>query len=253
MPTALVALVGGHYARCVWRNELGGLTFRLGEGPSALYAKWTPAASGLDLAEEVARLTWVAGRLAVPEVVDLGADDEGSWFVSRALAGENAVAPRWRARPAIAVRAVGEGLRAIHETLDAARCPFSWRRGERRRRAEERAADGSLDDTVFDFEFEGLALVDALAELREDLEEDLVVCHGDACAPNTLIGEDGRWSGHVDFGHLGVADRWADLAVAAWSTRWNYGEGWEEALYHAYGVAPDDRKIRYYRLLWSVG
>jgi len=39
------------------------------------------------------------------------------------------------------------------------------------------------------------------------------VCHGDAFAPNTLIGDDGRCCGHVDPGDLGVADRWADIAV----------------------------------------
>jgi aminoglycoside phosphotransferase len=58
----------------------------------------------------------------------------------------------------------------------------------------------------------------------------LVVCHGDACAPNTLLGDDGCWSGHVDLGALGVADRWADLAIATWSTEWNYGPGWEDHL-----------------------
>jgi kanamycin kinase len=50
----------------------------------------------------------------------------------------------------------------------------------------------------------------------------LVVCHGDACAPNTLLDDDGRWSAHVDLGVLGTADRWADLAVATWSTTWNF-------------------------------
>jgi kanamycin kinase len=58
----------------------------------------------------------------------------------------------------------------------------------------------------------------------------LVVCHGDSCAPNTLLTGDGRWSGHVDLGALSVADRWADLAVATWSTTWNYGPGWEMPL-----------------------
>lgn len=32
---------------------------------------------------------------------------------------------------------------------------------------------------------------------------------------------------------LGVADRWADLAVATWSTTWNYGPGWEEPVLDA--------------------
>jgi aminoglycoside phosphotransferase len=66
----------------------------------------------------------------------------------------------------------------------------------------------------------------------------LVVCHGDACAPNTLIGDGGRWSGHVDLGSLGVADRWADIAVATWSAELNYGPGWERTLLDAYGISP---------------
>jgi kanamycin kinase len=80
-----------------------------------------------------------------------------------------------------------------------------------------------------------------------------VVCHDDACAPNTLIADNGRWSGHVDLGDLGVADRWADLAVATWSTEWNYGPGWEQPLLDAYGVEPDAERTRYYRLLWELG
>ena len=81
----------------------------------------------------------------------------------------------------------------------------------------------------------------------------LVVCHGDACAPNTLIGEDGECSGHVDMGQLGVADRWADIAIATWSTTWNYGPGWEDLLLDAYGTPPDLERTAYYRLLWDLG
>ena len=79
-----------------------------------------------------------------------------------------------------------------------------------------------------------------------------VVCHGDACAPNTIVADDGRWSGHVDLGALGVGDRWADLAIATWSTTWNYGSGWEEPLLEAYGIDPDPQRTAYYRLLWDL-
>lgn len=75
-------------------------------------------------------------------------------------------------------------------------------------------------------------------ELRVIPSEDLVVCHGDACAPNTLIDESGKWVAHVDLGNLGVGDRWADLAILTWSTRWNYGEGWEMNVYISYGIEP---------------
>jgi kanamycin kinase len=80
-----------------------------------------------------------------------------------------------------------------------------------------------------------------------------VVCHGDACAPNTLLDEAGHFAGQIDLGSLGVGDRWADLAVATWSTLWNYGPGWEPALLDAYGVTPDEARTRYYRLLWDLG
>ncbi|HEY1642329.1 MAG TPA: phosphotransferase, partial [Streptosporangiaceae bacterium] len=81
----------------------------------------------------------------------------------------------------------------------------------------------------------------------------LVVCHGDACAPNTMLSDDGRWSAHADLSDLGVADRWADLAVATWSTTWNYGPGWERPLLDAYGIDPDPGRTGYYRLLWELG
>jgi kanamycin kinase len=80
-----------------------------------------------------------------------------------------------------------------------------------------------------------------------------VVCHGDACAPNTLVDDDGRSCGHVDFGQLGVADRWADLAVATLSLGWNYpGRDWEAEFFNAYGVQPDPARIDYYRRLWQA-
>ena len=81
-----------------------------------------------------------------------------------------------------------------------------------------------------------------------------MVCHGDACSPNTLIDDDGRCCGHVDFGSLGVADRWADLAVATLSLGWNYpGRAWDAEFFAAYGVEPDPLRIDYYRRLWQAG
>ena len=41
--------------------------------------------------------------------------------------------------------------------------------------------------------------------------------------------------------------------IATWSTRWNFGPGWEPTLLDAYGVEPDPSRTRYYRLLWDLG
>jgi kanamycin kinase len=80
----------------------------------------------------------------------------------------------------------------------------------------------------------------------------LVVRHGDACAPNTLLHDDSTFAAHVDLGSLEVADRWADLGVAAWSMAWNYGPGYEDIVYAGYGITPDRERIAYYRLLWDL-
>ena len=79
-----------------------------------------------------------------------------------------------------------------------------------------------------------------------------VLVHGDACAPNTLISTTGEWTGNVDFGDLAVGDRWADLAIASLSLDWNFGEGHQQELFNAYGIEPDEERIRYYRALWHL-
>jgi len=194
----------------VWRNELGGLTFRYRER----FLKWNPRGSGVDLDDERARLAWLAPRHPVPEVLGTARDDQGQLLVTRALPGDGAVTEGWRARPREAVHAIAEGLRALH-ALPVAECGFVCR----------------------------------WAPATEVPTEDLVVVQGDACAPNTIIGSDGRFVGHVDVGFVGVADRWADLAIASRSLDWNYGPGWQDEFFAAYGVERDERRMALYREL----
>jgi aminoglycoside phosphotransferase len=255
VPASVRAVADGRPARAVWRNEFGGVTFEIGAGADRCFAKWAPAASAIDLGAERARMAWARAFIAVPELLGHGRDADGSWFVTRALPGESAVSPRWLSEPAVAVAAIGAGLRALHDRLPVDRCPFSWSAGDRLADARRRAAAGLIrqNDNWHD-DHRRFDLAGALAALeRQPPIDRLVVCHGDTCAPNTLIGDDGRCTGHVDLGALGVADRWADLAIATWSTRWNYGDGWERALLDAYGIAPDQERTAYYRLLWDLG
>jgi kanamycin kinase len=117
IPAAMHRLSDGERLTPVWRNLLGGLTFQLGVGPSRRFAKWAPAGSGLDLSAEVDRLRWAFAFTPVPWVIDHGSDGEGCWTLSSGLPGDNAVTDRWKAHPDIAVRAAGQGLRALHDRL----------------------------------------------------------------------------------------------------------------------------------------
>ncbi|WP_197022376.1 aminoglycoside 3'-phosphotransferase [Candidatus Blastococcus massiliensis] len=252
VPAAVVTVAGGLRLTPVWRNQLGGLTWQLGEGAGRRFVKWAPAGSGLPIAPEAERLRWASRSTAVPAVLDHGGDDEGEWLVTAGLPGRNAVDERWLADPLPAVRAIGAGLRALHDALPVDGCPFDW--SAPARVAEVYSGAGALQPERWHAVHAELTPADVLARLDDVPEVDrLVVCHGDACAPNTLLTDDGAWSGHVDLGSLGVADRWADLAVATWSTTWNYGPGWERPLLDAYGVDPDPGRTAYYRLLWDAG
>ena len=241
---AVVRRLLGPGATPVWRNELGGLTYRT----AGLVAKWQPAGR-LDLRQEAERLMWASRHAAVPVPLEAGADDDGSWLLTAALPGRSAVDPRWLADPATASRAIGAGLRALHDALPVRECPFSW---DAQGRAERARRLGRRDPAQRHPDMRDLDFDEVIAMLQQPpLPDRLVVCTGDACAPNTLVDDGGNCSGHVDLGMLGVADRWADLAVATWSTQWNYGPGWEGALLDAYGIEPDPERTRYYRLLWE--
>ncbi len=248
VPEIVAALVGAGHLEAVWVNEAGGVTWRVPE--ARLYVKWAPAAGGLDLRVEAERMAWAARYTPVPEVLDAGAEAEGSWLVTAAIEASSAVSAAWLSEPATAVAAVGVGLRVLHDALPVAECPWSWsvesRVAASARLAAEQGAAGSPDALAGEAEGD-LSLLGPPPEVDR-----LVVCHGDACCPNTLLDQGGHFAAHVDLAALGVADRWADLAVATYSTIWNYGAGWEEVLLDAYGVDPDADRTRYYRRLWDL-
>jgi kanamycin kinase len=220
----------------VWRNELGDVTFRVGKtfGTGAEFIK-VGGVHSPDFASEAQRLRWAAPYLPVPPVIDFGRADDVAWLRTGGLSGVSAVHPRWQAAPAVAVTAIAVGLRTMHDTLPVASCPFDWSVASRLPVLHPTHRANLEDPPPID---------------------QLVVCHGDACAPNTLIDDVGRYCGHVDLGELGVADRWADLAVATLSLGWNYrgptaGRNWEPEFFAAYGIDPDPVRIDYYRRLWE--
>ncbi|WP_460522482.1 phosphotransferase [Humibacter antri] len=238
VPEPLRRRLGNGIESIVWVNEAGGVTVRGRLGDERVFAKWAPPNSELDLAADAERLEWTGRFIRVPVVLDYTSGDDGEVLVTRALPGTNAVTKRWRAEPETSVRALGEGLRHLHDALPVAGCPFDWSVAERIERSRAQRIP------------ERVAALDRLGEVPA--VDTLVVCHGDACAPNTLLADDGVVVGYVDLGRMGVADRWADIAIGAWSTEWNYGAGYDALYYEAYGVEPDEERIAYYRALWDA-
>jgi len=133
----------------------------------------------------VARLRWAAGFTPVPRVLDTDADETGAWLLTAGLPGHSAVTTRWRDDPRTAAAAIGRGLRALHDRLPVAACPFSWGVEQRVARVH---ATGRHKPAEWHPDHRGLSPREALARLADRPPVDqLVVCHGDACAPNTRV------------------------------------------------------------------
>ena len=128
--------------------------------------------------------SWLTGRHPAPRVVRWGEDAEAQWLVTSTVPGEHAVGDRWRARRSEAIAAIADGLRAFH-VVPIHDFPPGW------------------TEAVW------VGRQPAAIGPRPPLTDPVLV-HGDACAPNTLISDSGRWTGNVDFGDLAVGDRWAD-------------------------------------------
>jgi kanamycin kinase len=222
IPDVVLKLAGVDVPELAWHNELGGLTFRLGER----YLKWNPRSTGIDLSRECVRLRWLEERHLAPVVLDYGEDLDSQWMLTVALSGRSVVQRDRSVPPEIAVPAIAYGLLALH-ALPVEEFPDELRLASWANREP------------------------SLLGPKPAVERPVVV-HGDACAPNTLIGTDNTWAGHVDLGDLTVGDRWADLAVASMSLDWNYSPPLEDLFWSTYGVQPDQERIGYYRALWEA-
>lgn len=234
IPPEVQAAAGDQRLTPVWRNQAGGLTFRIsakeGRGTDR-FAKWSPRSANIDLTAEVQRLAWASTFATVPEVLEFTEHTTGQLMITRALSGSSAVDPRWKDSAARVARAIGVGLRKLHHAVPIQDSTYRW--------------DLTTRLTAVDEELRAELLAQAPPE-------DLVLCHGDPCAPNTLVDQHGDFAGHVDLGDLGVGDRWADLAVASLSMQWNFGPGFEQDIYSGYGIEPDQEKISFYRRVWDA-
>lgn len=245
-----------------WRSRLAAASFEpqsIGEsaadvyrvrrrGQPDLFLKSEVTGVVNELPDEIARLRWLrqVGQPA-PTVLDSVDDGGRHWLLMTALEGcDLASAPL---PPGQVIGLLAAALRNLHR-VPTESCPFDHRLAPRIADAKRRVDAGLVDETDFDAERLGQSAGQVLAELLSTCPtaHDLVVTHGDACLPNFMV-DGNRFTGFIDCGRLGIADRFQDLALAARSIARNVGEEWVAPFFREYGVAPDAQHIKFYCLL----
>lgn len=240
-------------AETVVIGESGAQVYRLWDvqGPTS-FLKIGPRTGVTTLADDAARLTWLANRLPVPQVLAYHEDEQHCYLLTSVITGVDTATLAERPETDIAqlVRLLAVGLQQIH-AVPAADCPFDYRLSREIERVRGRIERGLLDERGFGGRWEGYTVDDLFAELlaTAPTDEDLVLTHGDYCLPNILLDED-KLSGFVDLGRVGIGDRYRDLALARRSLIRNCGAAWVPLFFTEYGLPqPDEAKLTFYELL----
>ncbi len=221
-------------------GESGDEVFRVtGAGLPLRYVKTSARVQRGLLKDEADRMTWLKGRLEVPEVLGYAATPEREWLVTSAIPGLCAFDTAIGLPREEVVRGLATALKRIH-AIGVTGCPFDTQRLAAKIADAGRQAAAKGSEAAAEFEA-------FLARPRPP--EDLVFCHGDYCQPNILFHQ-GRISGFIDLGYAGIADRYYDFGQAVMSLKRNGDEPRIPLFFDAYGLpAPDWDKIEYYQTL----
>ena len=205
-------------------------------------------------------LRWLAGKLPVPEVAAHEVADGTDWLLMTRLRGKMLCDPEVMSRPSLLLDCMAEALHMLW-SVPVGDCPFRRGTEDNLAHAEKAILSGEFDPSDCEPETFGPGGFAGPEELLEWLKAnrpapDTVLTHGDFCLPN-LFTDGERFTGFIDLGSAGAADRWMDLALGWRSLKHNsdghYGRHYPKIdpddLFRAAGVPKDEEKLRYYILL----
>ena len=250
LPHVLHERLKGYSGTAISTGRSSANVFRMaGSGVPALFLKHGFGEGAAEIEAEASCLRWLKSEgIACAEVIEQVTTDGSVWLLSSEVTGRD-VATSIQLAPNEVVAIAAEGLRRLH-ALNPSKCPFDQRLDRRIDLARERVEMNLVDETDFDAERMGRTARSVFEDLiaHRPRAEDLVVTHGDATFEN-LMQCDGRFSGFVDCGRLGVADRYRDLALIARSIEDRLGRQWVRTFFDIYGCHYDETRIRYYQIL----
>lgn len=209
----------------------------------------------------VATMRWLEGKVPVPKVLCHEILDGKSYLLMSRVPGIMSCDASYLEQPDVLVSALADGLKLLWNT-DTAGCPRTWMLEALLEEAKIRVAQGLVDlDNVEPETFSENGFRDPEHLLQWLLEHKPnsvpTLAHGDYCLPNVFL-KDGKLSGFIDVGDMGLGEKWRDIALCYRSLRHNFNGTYGGKIYNAFhpdllfkklGIQPDWEQIRYHLLL----
>ena len=204
----------------------------------------------------VAMMHWLRGKLPIPEVIEYVVDDEKSFLLMTRIPGEMCCSPYYMEHSDEMVGLMATGLRLLW-SIEVSDCPRERPLQDELAKALQHIRSGRLSrEELLEYGFETAEDMAVWLETHP-VQYDPVLSHGDYCLPNLLL-KNGKISGFIDIGGIGIADRYSDI-VDCWTSLKNNFNGFfggkvypdfnPDLLFEKLGMKPDADKLRYYQLI----
>lgn len=210
------------------------------------------ATKGL-LTKEYNALKWLKGKLEVPEIVLYDCDKENEFLITRSLDGEMTCSDNYVKNPDLALMVIKDAFDKIYE-VDISNCPFDTSNRRRLSLVTNNVKKGLVKTEDLSKEtIEKYGTVENVLKylLDNQFPEELCFSHGDPSLPN-IFGIRDKFTGFIDVGECGVADKWFDIAICEKSIRRNLGEEYVSKFYEMLNIKQDKEKVSYYILMLEL-
>lgn len=205
------------------------------------------------LQKEFDALKWLDGKLPVPKIVLYDQNETTEFLITESIPGEMLCSKEYRDNPKEGIKIIGEAFKKIY-SVDITTCPFDVSNDYKLSLIENHIKNNLLKlENIKPDILEKYGSIENIFKFLKanTFEEELCFSHGDTSLPN-FFAVDSHFSGFIDVGECGVADKWFDLAICEKSIKRNYGKEYIEQFYKELGIVPDRDKIDYYLLMMEL-
>ena len=205
------------------------------------------------LNDEYSKLKYLQDKLPVPKITFREIYDDIEYLITTKIPGEMVCSDYYMKHQSEGIDIIVEAFKLLYN-VDICNCPINVSLDYKLSIAESNIRKGLIkDENIDEKELERFGSAQGVLDYlkKNKFAEDLCFSHWDISLPN-IFADDGKFSGFIDVGDCGIADRWFDIAIVIRSIIRNFGEEYVQEFLDKLGFDYDKFKFDYYMLLMQL-